>query len=224
MKTSEPQPRASRTGDRTRATEAAEAPTTGRLTSEERREALIDVAFELLRDGGAENVTMGRIAEHADVTRALVYKHFANRNDVLAAVYRREAARLDAEMVADVMSVKGFEARLRRFARGVLHSVDTHGWIFVPLQAQSMERSQRHEQRERDRRTVRGFAALAMREFGLSRADATMAIAVLLSGVSSLRSQAHARPSAAERQRLEDLYVDLVMGALRSLAEKRADE
>ena len=113
---------------------------------------------------------------------------------------------------------------MRTFARGVLRSVDTHGWIFVPLQAQSVERSQRREQRERDRRTVRGFAELAVREFGLDRADAKMAMAVLLSGVSSLRSQAHARPSAEERQRLEDLYVDLVMGALRSLADRTESE
>lgn len=218
----EPQRRANRTPSPPSGADAA--PPTGRLSSEERRETLIDVAFELLRDGGAEYVTMGRIAERADVTRALVYKHFANRGDVLAAVYRREAARLDAEMVAEVLSVKGFEARLRTFARGVLRSVDTHGWIFVPLQAQSVERSQRREQRERDRRTVRGFAELAVREFGLDRADAKMAMAVLLSGVSSLRSQAHARPSAEERQRLEDLYVDLVMGALRSLADRTESE
>lgn len=193
----------------------------GRITADERREDLLDVAFELLRDGGPEAVSMGSVAERAEVTRALVYKHFANRGEVLNAVYRREAARLDAAMVAEVSAAKGLEARLRSFVQAVLRAVDTHGWIFLPLQPQSAERGHRREQRTRDRRTVRAFADMAAREFGLSRSDATIAVAVLLSGVTALRSQARARPSAAERKRLEELYVDLALGALRSLGGRR---
>ena len=190
-------------------------PQSDRLSSEERRDALIDIAFALLKEGGPDRVSMGTVAERAEVTRTLVYKHFANRDDLLAAVFRREAARLDAQMAAEVLAAEGFEARLRTFVRVVLRAVDTHGWIFVPLQAQSHERGFRSEQRSRDRRTVRAFAELASAEFDLPVRDAIAALSVLLSGIASLRTQARKAPG--DRKFLEDLYVDLVVGALNGL-------
>jgi AcrR family transcriptional regulator len=192
-----------------------------RLTAAARREALIDVAFELLRRGGPASVSIHTVAERSGVTRTLVYKHFANREDLRSAVFRREAARLDAQMVAEVSAEHGLEARLRTFVRAVLRAVDTHGSIFLPLQAQASERGYREEQRARDRRTVRAFAELASGELGIPMSDATAAVSILLSGMASLRTQARTRGTAAERKRLEDLYVTLVLAALSALRPGR---
>ena len=188
-----------------------------RLSAEERRERLIDIAFELLRKGGPEGVTMGTVADRAEVTRALVYKHFANRDELLSALFRREMTKLDAAMVAEVEAAQGLEARLRTFVRAVLRALETHGWLFVPLQPQLVERAFRQEQRARDRRAVRGFAELASQELGLPRPVANAALAILLSGVSALPTLARNRASAAERARLEELYVALVLGGLERL-------
>jgi AcrR family transcriptional regulator len=195
---------------------------TDRLSSDERRDALLDAALVLLRDGGPDGVTIGTVAERAQVTRALVYKHFANRSDLLSAVFRREAAQLDRAMTAEVAAAHGFEARLRTFVRVVFRADDTHGWIFAPLQTHSLERGFRKEQRARDRRTLRAFAELASVQFNLPLPDASAALAVLLSGISALRRQARARSTPAEREYLEDLYFELVCGALRTLAAERA--
>jgi len=191
--------------------------TSDRLPAEERRAALLEIVVELLREGGPERVTMGTVAERAGVTRALVYKHFANRRDLLSATFRNEAAKLDAAMAAEVKTAGGFEARLRALVRAVFRAVDTHGWIFLPLQAQSLEAGFRREQRDRDRRTIRAFAKLASEELEIPLAEATTAVPILLAGIASLRIQARERTGAADRQHLEDLYVALVMGALRSL-------
>lgn len=194
--------------------------TTDRLSAEERRAALIEIAFELLRDGGPDQVTMGTVAERAKVTRTLVYKHFANREDLLGATFRTQAEKLDAAMVAEVNAIHGFEARLRTFVRAVLRAVDTHGWIFVPLHAYSLESGFRGEQRARNRRTVHFFAKLASDEFQLPLSDATAALGILLSGIGSLRIQAREKTDSVDRKFLEDLYVDLVMAALTSLGKK----
>lgn len=188
-----------------------------RLPAEERRTALLEIVVGLLREGGPERVTMGTVAERAGVTRALVYKHFANRRELLSATFRNEAAKLDAAMAAEVTTADGFEARLRALVRAVFRAVDTHGWIFLPLQAQSLEAGFRRQQRDRDRRTIRAFARLASEELGIPLAEATAAVPILLSGIASLRIQAREKTGAADRQRLEDLYVRLVMGALVSL-------
>ena len=66
----------------------------GRLQSSARRDALLEAAVALVRTKGVQVVSMETVAERAGVSRPLVYKHFANRDEILAAAYRREAARL----------------------------------------------------------------------------------------------------------------------------------
>ena len=84
------------------------------LTSDERRELLLDVTRDLLAEGGPRAVTMGTVASGAEVTRALVYKHFDNKHDLLAALYQREAKALDRAIRVQVADTPdGFEPKLR---------------------------------------------------------------------------------------------------------------
>jgi AcrR family transcriptional regulator len=193
-----------------------------RLRGEDRREALVAAATRLLASQGIDAVSMETVAAQAKVSRPLVYKHFANRDELLAEVYRQQAALLDRAIVAAVEEVAGFAAKLRAMIRALLLAVTTHGPIFNPLARAGLRgEAFRREQRARDQRTVRFFARLAMAEYGLDKADATAAIAMLLSGMASIRAQWRARPTAERLQFLEDLYVDLVTGGLASLAANR---
>jgi hypothetical protein len=64
----------------------------------------------------------------------------------------------------------------------------------------------------------RWLTRLARTEYDLDKAQATSAMAVLLTGIEAIRAQARARPTPGNRRFLEDLYVNLVTGALASLA------
>lgn len=198
---------------------------TGRLRGEDRRAALVDHAAALLAEDGIDAVTMDAVAARAGVSRPLVYKHFANRDELLAAVLRREAHQLDAAISAAVARADGFEDKIRALIRAVLEAVTTHGPIFMPLARAGIRDAElRHERRARDRRTVRFFARLAMEEFGLDEVDASAATAVLLTGIESVRAQSRAQPTAEHRQLLEDLYVDLVVGGLAAVGARRHAE
>ncbi|GAB3285642.1 TetR/AcrR family transcriptional regulator [Parahaliea aestuarii] len=199
-------------------TKSAAVNTSDRMSAEERRDDLINIALDLLRESGMEAITIGAVAELAGVTRTLVYKHFANRQDVINAVYQREAAKLHVTIRDRVVEATGFEGRLRAFVDAIIGAVDTHGWLFSPAESQTHEAGFRTEQAGRDRRTVREFAKLAGAEFGLSLREATSAMGILLSGLTSLRLQAHVLTSEADRAALAALYVDLVMAALKGLA------
>jgi AcrR family transcriptional regulator len=193
-----------------------------RLSSEDRRSALIDAAAELVASGGVEAASMDAVAARANVSRPLVYKHFANRHELLAAVYRRQATELDEAIAGAVGRAEGFEDKIRALVRATLDAVTTHGPIFTPLaRAGVRDAAFRTEQRARDRRTVRFFARLAMAEYGLAEAEATAATAVLLTGLESVRAQARNRPGPERRQFLEDLYVDLVVGGLANIGVAR---
>lgn len=205
----------------------ATAPSPGpdRLTAEARRDLLLDVARDLVCEIDPERITMGLVASRAGVTRALVYKHFADRHDLLDALYRQEARALDHRIrVAVEAADDGFEPKLRAMVDATLAEVEEGVPFFTPLRAVGAARAGREDQRRRDRRTVGYFADLAQTEFGIDPRTARTVISVLFSGIRTLLGQMRARPRAADRQLLLDTYVEMTLGALTRLAETRPAE
>lgn len=60
-----------------------------RLTSEDRRAQLMDVALTGLAKGGIQEFTVDRICAAAGVSRGLILHHFGSMGGLLAAVYAR---------------------------------------------------------------------------------------------------------------------------------------
>lgn len=180
---------------------------------------LLDIAKEMVVDEGPSSVSMGSVADRAGVTRALVYKHFENKDVLLAELFRREARALDAQIrqVVDA-AADGFELKLRAFVGACLDASGTHGRFFAPLRGVGRDRSARDQQRRWDRRTVEYFATLATEEFDLDARTATSAIRVLFSGIQTLLSQMNRGPGTEQRRFLEDTYVDMALGALDRLS------
>ena len=113
---------------------------------------------------------MEAVAERAGVSRPLVYKHFANRDELLAAAYRREASKLHQDLASEVASSGSVEEMYRALLRGSMRATVERGQIFAALGAAGgWNRDIRREQRSRNRETVRAFAAVAARQYGLER-------------------------------------------------------
>lgn len=187
------------------------------MSAAERREALLDVALDLLVHEGEPAVTIGSVAERAGVTRTLVYKHFENRDDLIIHLYRREAKQLDDHLVEVVLGTPGgFEPKLRAMVTGLLEAVDKWGTVFNPLAHTAAGSIGRREARSRNRRTIRYFARLAARDYGLPVDRAEAAVAVLLGGLDPLMWRS--RPEPADRAHLVDLYVTMAVNALSGLA------
>ncbi|GAA1617504.1 TetR/AcrR family transcriptional regulator [Actinoplanes couchii] len=88
-----------------------------RLSKAERHTQLLDVARELIRDAGTDELTLGRLAERAGVTKPLVYDHFGDRAGLLTELYRafedrqRDTLRTALDEVAhDLPAVAGVVA------------------------------------------------------------------------------------------------------------------
>jgi AcrR family transcriptional regulator len=67
-----------------------------RLARDDRRRQLLEAAWRLVREEGADALSLGRLAEQAGVTKPLVYDHFETRNGLLAVLYREYDARQHA--------------------------------------------------------------------------------------------------------------------------------
>jgi AcrR family transcriptional regulator len=191
----------------------------GRLSRADRRDALLDAAVELVVSGDADAVSMEAVAERAGVSRPLVYKHFANRGELLAAVYQREATHLHRELAAEVGAAETVEGMFGTLIRGALRAAADRGHVFSALRsAGGRSHELRREQRGRDVETVRAFAARAMRELGLDRRRATATTATLLAAIDPVLTQWRLRPTADQALLLEEIYVGMVRGALRAAA------
>jgi AcrR family transcriptional regulator len=192
-----------------------------RLARADRRDVLLDAAAELVATGDIDMVSMEAVAERAGVSRPLVYKHFANRSDLLAALYKRESALLHAELTAEVSSADTVEDTFRALIHGALQAQASRGATFAALRAAGLRtRERREEQRTRDRTTMRYFASNAVQEFGLERAQAKAAVGILLGAIDAALAQWRVRPTREQAALLEDTYVAIVMGGLGELARQ----
>lgn len=59
-----------------------------RMSKAERHVQLLDAARDLIRVSGTDEFSLARLADHAGVTKPLVYDHFGDRSGVLAELYR----------------------------------------------------------------------------------------------------------------------------------------
>ncbi|MGW5384838.1 TetR/AcrR family transcriptional regulator [Nocardia sp. NPDC003963] len=72
-----------------------------RLAPEERRELLLDAGERLFAERAYDDVLMEDVAATAGVSRALLYRHFPNKRELFAEIYRRATAQLLADTVLD---------------------------------------------------------------------------------------------------------------------------
>lgn len=81
-----------------------------RFTKEGRLRQLLDVSWQLIRDEGTDALTLGRLAQEAQVSKPVVYDHFGTRNGLLAALYQdfdlRQTAIIDEAIAASKPTLK----------------------------------------------------------------------------------------------------------------------
>lgn len=60
-----------------------------KLKKDMRREQMLDVAMQIVRDQGADELTLGTLAAKAGVSRPIAYGHFSTRSGLLLALFKR---------------------------------------------------------------------------------------------------------------------------------------
>jgi AcrR family transcriptional regulator len=189
------------------------------MARRERRDALLDAAAALVAAGDIDSVSMETVAEMSGVSRPLVYKHFANRRELLAAVYQREAERLHTELSIAVREADTTEAKFRALIRGALRAEAERGAPLAALRAAGGRTAEvRQVQRARDRTTVQHFARQVLRDYDVEERSAKMCVAVALRAIDGVLAEWRRRPTPQQASLLEDAYVTIAVGGLERLA------
>ena len=184
---------------------------------DERRDALLDAAGALLDEGGVAAVTMDAVAVAAGVSRPLVYKHFANRDQLIADLWRRESAIIDRRVFASVRDLPDFESVVRGAVEAILELLRERGRSASLLRGETFDQDVRDEQVERRRQVRAWYVNRIVDELGIDKADAEVAVTVFFAGLDSMLADWRSIVADDDRHRLVDVYVQLVMGGLRAL-------
>jgi AcrR family transcriptional regulator len=97
------------------------------------RRRVMDAAFEVLGEVGAERLTMDMVATRADAATRTVYNHFGSRQELLAAVYA-DILRTNRDILQRIVTDTGEPAeRLRQFVTQLYAIYEERGAAFTTL-------------------------------------------------------------------------------------------
>ena len=185
-----------------------------RLRAADRREHLLDVAAEILRDSGFLALSMERVAERAGVSKGLGYAYFKNADDLAIALYDREVAAVYGRVEEAVRGASSFEARIRAAARAYLDVVAERGALIAALQARLQGRWFARAGRRRVAEFLAFWADQLQGELDVERAVAESLAAAMLSAAEAVSRIAAAR--RLPRALAEETCVRFQLGGLRA--------
>lgn len=183
---------------------------------------MLEAAAALVIDGPLDLVTMESVAERAGVSRPLVYKHFASRDELLGALYKREAVELHFRIAREVAAAQTLEGMFRALVRAALRASSERGPLLARLRnAGEWSREVAREQRSRDGATARAFTKRAAADLGVDPAEAALTMQLLLGLIDQVLGHYRTNRTPARAAALEDSYMQIVGATLATLRKPR---
>lgn len=190
-----------------------------RVPHQERTEQFLDSAAALIGEAGFDAVTMESVAARTGTNKAITYRHFANRGELLLALFEREMTALDRQVAQALEEPGSYEERTRAAVHAWFDCMAQRGRVLgVLLDAKLMERQIAKRYRTRQDRLFSYFGRAFAQRYGLSQETATDAAAILIAGLMGALDRWIHAPGEETRRRLEDTYVALQFAALEGLA------
>lgn len=97
------------------------APAGRRMPKEARRRQLLDTALRIVREEGADRLTLGHLAKRASVSKPVAYDHFETRSGLLIALYQWiDTERVEAFKTAMLAERRSFRETVESLARAFI--------------------------------------------------------------------------------------------------------
>jgi AcrR family transcriptional regulator len=192
---------------------------------DDKRRAILAAAAAVMAEQGPERASMARIAERAEVSKALIYHYFPSRDALVFAIVHDHLADLDAALSqADDPGLPP-PARLRALVHAVIEAYrdadDAHKVQLVGTPALPPEDRARIVTLER--RIVRRFAATLAQTAPDLPPERLMPVTMSLFGMMNWVYMWFRDGGPVTRAAYADLATDLVLGGLPALARPVAD-
>ena len=150
----------------------------------ERREFFVDVVAELVAEEGLAAVTMERIAALAEVSKPVLYSHFADRGALLTALLERCWQSLDAAVQAKLKDARTLDESLLALVSGYFDELDRQGPVLQLMVVGGWhEPAVEQARRRRHRAAEQQWSTFYQEHLGLPRAVTDPAAAILRSAL-----------------------------------------
>ena len=154
-------------------------PAKPRLSAQERRAQIMDSAAKLILQRGLSHCTLEEVATTAGISKALIYRHFSGRDELLVELLEREYSVLRGRGLGSFSPDVPFEHVVRVATLKTFEYLHERGAIFRELASDraTQQLLQPHDREERMAST-RFFVEKSMRTYGLP-AEVAQIIAVI---------------------------------------------
>ena len=189
-----------------------------RLSGVERRRQLLDTALAIVRDEGADRLTLGNLAARAGVSKPVAYDHFGTRSGLLIELYRWiDTERVNAFRDAMAKTELSLEDTVRALAAAYVHcAADTADEFHAVGAALAGSEEKAAVFQELVENSVRMFVSVLKPHSRLAMA-ALERRCIGLVGAGEALSAALARGKCSEAEVIE-VFSSLIEGGLRAPA------
>lgn len=187
-----------------------------RLPREARFEALLEAAASVLAERGRAGVTMEAVAARGGVDKALAYRHFANRDEIVATLYERAITAFDARIERAIASADSFAGEIEAIVEVWLDDIERNGLVMQLVHGAQSSPALEARRHERLGASARFIAERIRVHHPMPPRDALLAAAVFMAGTQGLI--AGRTSTRSSRSRVVSRFVAMVVGAVERLA------
>lgn len=194
-----------------------------RLSRVQRRRQLLDTALKVVREEGADRLTLGRLAARAGISKPVAYDHFGTRSHLLIELYKSiDQAQVVALKEALTTGALSVEETIGTLASAYIHCyADTSGeWHAIGAALAGSEEKEAVYQELLDG-YVQLFSALLRPYVDLPQAELERRCMGLI-GAGEALSAAMVRGNCGEAEAAET-FASLIQGGLRKPFSCRSD-
>lgn len=188
-----------------------------RLSPQDRTEQILNVAAQLILDGGLTEFSMERLGRDAGVSKALIYNYFPNQTDLLRTLLEREIVQLREKGIHVIASSADFPDMLRQTTRLYIEHIATRGTLLQRLwQEPAVARAVTDANLQSNDETRRYFVKRVRKEYGLPLNVAIAAIDLQMAMTDTAAQHLCSLDNNIEL--VTDICVKLHLGGLEALA------
>lgn len=190
-----------------------------RLPPEERKEQILDVAAQMIREQGVSALNMDRLGREAGVSKPLVYVYFPNRIDLLKSLLLREVQRFHIDSADVVASTGTLEDMVRATSRKMLEYVQEFGIVIQQLMIEPEVADVLDELDTHFQMQYKSYLTKRVREeYGIDENVALVGVEIGL-GLSTAAGEFLTR-TGADMDFIEDMLTAMVMGSFERVAAR----
>jgi AcrR family transcriptional regulator len=198
---------------------AVNRPRAKRLSPEARRQSIVGAAVELILETGHSGCTLEQVAAKAGISKALIYRHFARREELLEEILQREFKALSGRGLDSIPENVPIERVIRGTVERALRYYHDHGPILRLLASDAaMAELARAGNRSSRSSTTTYFVNKFRKRYRVPKEVALIAVTMVVNA--PIHSMAYLRRQQVDIDRTIDVWTEFIIGGWQALQKR----